>query len=159
MGRGVIWVLTALLLAGAADAEGTGAIPRYASFDNAKVYLREGPSYDHRILWIYHRKGLPVRIIAQYDVWRRVQDADGVVGWVHASMLSDARTVMVISPKPAAIREDDGPSSKILALAQPGVIAKLEGCQPTECEISADGTDGWIDKKNIWGVSTVESFR
>jgi len=159
MWRIVLWLLAAALMGSTAQAEGTGAIPRYASFDNAKVYLREGPSYSHRILWVYHRKGLPVKIVAQYDVWRRIEDAGGGVGWVHASMLSDARTVIVTTAKPAAIREDDDSSSKILALAQPGVIAKLEACLAMACEIATDGIDGWIDKKNIWGVNTSESFR
>ncbi|HEV2560535.1 MAG TPA: SH3 domain-containing protein [Rhizomicrobium sp.] len=159
MWRIVLGLLAAAFLGSAARAEGSGDIPRYASFDNAKVYLREGPSYSHAILWVYHRKGLPVKVVAQYDVWRRIEDAEGSLGWVHSSMLSDVRTVIVTAKKPAAIREDDDSSSKILALAQPGVIAKLEACRAMACEIATDGIDGWIDKKNIWGVNTSESFR
>jgi len=147
----------AALFATAAVAE--DPTPHFGSLDNPKVYLREGPSYSHRILWVYRRKGLPVKVVAGYDVWRRIEDSQGTVGWIHSSMLSDARTIVVTSAKPAPVREDDGPSSKILALAQPGVIAKLEACSPAECEIATDGIDGWIEKKNIWGVSTGESFR
>lgn len=154
MGLGVL--VLALQMAAASAGED---LPRYASLDRNEVYLREGPSYQHRILWIYRKKGLPVKIIAQYDVWRRVQDWQGSIGWIHSSMLSDARTVIVMAKKQAPIRENLGPGGKILALAKPGVIAKLEACRATACEVSASGTDGWIDKKNIWGVSASERFR
>lgn len=149
----------ALLAAFAFPAAAQESVPRYASLDRDKVFLREGPSYEHRILWVYRHKGLPVKIIAQFDVWRRVQDWQGSVGWIHSSMLSDVRTVMVTSRKPAPLRKSDDPSSKILALAQPGVIAKLEACRASACEVAADGIDGWLAKKNIWGVNTSESFR
>jgi SH3-like domain-containing protein len=150
-------LLALALMAGVAGAGET--VPRYASLDRDKVFLREGPSYGHRVLWVYRRKGLPVRIIAQYDVWRRVQDWQGSIGWIHSSMLSEARTVIVTSKKQAPIRKSDDPSSKILALAAPGVIAKLEACRAKACEVDASGTDGWIDKKNIWGVNASERFR
>jgi len=135
------------------------ALPRFASFAAAKVYLREGPSYRNRILWIYHRRGLPVEVLAEYDVWRRIRMPDGAVGWVHTAMLSPARTVIVTATANAPIRGEASPSSQILALAQPGVIAKLETCEAAACEISVDGTDGWIDKKNVWGVRAGEGER
>lgn len=152
-------VLAASLLAvTAAAAEGV-ELPRFASFAAAKVYLREGPSYRNRILWIYHRRGLPVEVLAEYDVWRRIRLPDGAVGWVHTAMLSDRRTVVVTGSANAPIRGEAAPASRTLALAQPGVIAKLDSCEATACEISVDGTDGWIEKKNVWGVRPGESVR
>ena len=44
---------------------------------------------------VYTRKGLPVEIIAEYDQWRKIQDIEGTVGWVHRVMLSGQRTVMI----------------------------------------------------------------
>jgi len=55
----------------------------------------KGPTYQHRVLWTYQRKGLPLRVIAQYDVWRRVKDKDGTVGWILDSMLSRGRMAVV----------------------------------------------------------------
>ncbi len=144
--------------AGAAPAEGPIA-PHFASLASDKVFLREGPTYDHPVLWVYRRKGLPVLVTAQYDVWRRVRDSDGTVGWINDSMLSAARTVVVTARSPAPLRAGAAPNSKTLALAQPGVIAKLEACEPAACEISAGGVDGWIDKKNIWGVTAGDVFQ
>lgn len=144
----------AALLAGPAALAGASAkpgLPRFASLAAEKVYLRQGPAYESRILWIYRRKRLPVKILASYDVWRRVEMPDGAIGWVHSAMLSGTRTVVVTGAGKVPIRRDTDPASKILALAERGVIAKLEACQASACEIDADGTEGWIDKKNIWG--------
>ena len=146
-------------LAAPASRPDEGAVPpHFVSLDSNKVYMREGPTYDHRVLWIYRRKGLPVLLTAQFDVWRRVQDSDGAVGWVHSTMISDARTVLVASKAPAALRSGEAAKSKILALAQPGVIAKLEACGPQACQVSTGGVEGWIDKKNIWGVTPGDVF-
>jgi SH3-like domain-containing protein len=132
--------------------------PHYVSLDNDKVYMREGPTYDHRILWVYRRKGLPMLETAEFDVWRRVQDSSGAVGWVHSSMVSNSRTIVITSTKPAPIRAREAKNSAVLALAQPGVVAKLEACDPDACEVSAGGTEGWVDKKNVWGVSAGDVF-
>ena len=55
--------------AGAADTQ-----PYFLSIKNEKTFMREGPGENHRIKWIYHRKGLPVEVIASFEVWRRVRD-------------------------------------------------------------------------------------
>ena len=41
-----------------------------------KAYLREGPTYAHKVLWVYRHRGYPYAVIAQFDVWRRVRAAD-----------------------------------------------------------------------------------
>lgn len=151
---------TSLALASPARADdGQPKLPRFASLSSGKVYLRQGPTYKNRILWVYHRKGLPVEILAQFDVWRRVRMPDGTIGWVHVAMLSSSRTVVVTGKAQAPIREEASPHSRILALAQPGVIAKLDHCEAAACEIDVAGTDGWIAKKNVWGVKLGEDRR
>jgi len=40
----------------------------YASLRSNKVYLREGPTFQHRILFIYERKDYPVDVLASYEV-------------------------------------------------------------------------------------------
>lgn len=134
-------------------------MPRFASLSSDKVFMREGPTYGHPILWVYRRKGLPVRVVSQYDVWRKVSDSDGTTGWVHSSMISETRTVLVTAKTRVPVRRSEDVHSQILALAQPGVVAKLEACAESACEILSEGTDGWIEKKNIWGVKRGEVFR
>jgi SH3-like domain-containing protein len=148
-----------VLAAFVAAAHAAAPAPHYASLRTDKAYLREGPTYAHRILWMYRRKGYPVRVIAAFDIWRRIEDADGAVGWINASMLTDRRTVLVRGISRAPVRAALGVKSRVLAWAEPGVVATLKACEVSACEISAGGTDGWIDKKNIWGVDALETLQ
>jgi SH3-like domain-containing protein len=148
--------LASVLFVGLASLGAAPPTP-YVSVSRDKAFVREGPSYQHHILWIYRRKDLPVRIIQTYDVWRKIRDSEGTTGWVHSSMLSDRRTVVVTSHNAARIT--DKPGGKVLALAQPGVVARLEACEADMCEISASGSEGWIEKKDIWGVDAGEVFK
>ena len=132
---------------------------RYVSTRSDKAYLREGPSFNHRILWIYKHKGYPFEVIASYDVWRRVKGADGTVGWMSANMLTDQRTVLVTGKDRAGLWSDPEPRAKLVAYAMPGATARLEACAIRSCRISAPGLKGWIDKDRIWGVSRDEVFK
>ncbi|HUO89296.1 MAG TPA: SH3 domain-containing protein [Rhizomicrobium sp.] len=130
--------------------------PRYVSIRRDEANLREGPSYAHRILWVYKRKDYPLKVVARYDAWVRVKDVDGTVGWMHRTQLSDRRTVLFIGFTKSPLRNGTGPSARIVAWAEPGVVARLRACKPRFCEIDAQGTDGWVDRKNIWGVDAGE---
>ena len=77
-------------------------LPRYASLKTDRVNLREGPSKDHATKWVYQRAGLPVEITAEFDIWRKVRDSEGVEGWVLHSLLSGRRTALVGAGKKGA---------------------------------------------------------
>ena len=150
--------LALALPANAAAPEATDLQPHYASIRRAEANLREGPSYANRILWVYKHKNYPVKIVAGYDAWRRVTDVDGTAGWMHHTQLSDKRSVLFIGFTKSALRAEADPKSKIVAYAAPGVVAWLKACEPSFCEVDASGTDGWVDKRNIWGVDAGEVF-
>jgi len=143
-------ILFALLLATPALAG------HYASLRADKVFLREGPTYQYRVLFTYQRKDYPLAVIATYGSWTRVRDADGTTGWISQMMLSDARTVLITGKGHAAIRSQPYAAASLRAWADPGVVAKLKACKPQFCEIAADGIRGWIDKTRIWGVDAGE---
>ena len=56
------------------------------------------PGLTHRVDWVFTRAGMPLKITAEYENWRRVEDFEGAGGWVHYSLLSGVRTVMVTLP-------------------------------------------------------------
>ncbi len=152
------WLALSLLLSVLTSA--TAADPqRYASIRRDQAFLREGPSYAHKVIWVYRRQNYPLKIIETYDAWRRVKDFDGTVGWMHHTQLSDARTALFIGFAPSAIHSDSSPASKIVAYAQPGVVAKLKACKPDVCEVETSGVEGWVDRRIIWGVDTGEVFQ
>src|SRR5262245_18286839 len=57
-------------------------VPRWVSVKAERVNVRRGPSTEHELLWTYVKSGVPVEIIAEYETWRRIRDADGSTGWV-----------------------------------------------------------------------------
>ena len=154
-----ILLILAAVQAQAAPAPGGGPpkILRYVSQRPEQAYLREGPSYAHKVLWIYRHRGYPYAVIAQFDVWRRVRTVDGTVGWMAASMLTDQRTVLVTGEGQAKLYEKpDG--GKLVALANPGAVAVLTACAPAACHVRGEEIDGWIAKNRIWGVDANEVF-
>jgi SH3-like domain-containing protein len=151
-----LMVLALLLGMGAAFA----AQPhiRFASQRGEQAYLREGPSYQHKIVWVYRHRGYPFRVIASFDVWRRVETPDGAVGWMSATMLSDKRTVLITGKGRVQIHA--GPDGgKLVGLADPGAIAGLKSCAPQVCRISGQDIDGWVARDRLWGVAPGEIFK
>jgi SH3-like domain-containing protein len=152
-------ILSILSVTGALVTQAVAAPPlRYVSQRTDKAYLREGPTFAHKVLWQYRHRGYPFAVIAQFDIWRRVQAADGTVGWMSAAMLSDQRTVLVTGKGQAKLFADaDG--GKVVALAEPGAIASLKACTRQACRIAGEKRiDGWIAKDRIWGVGPDEVF-
>lgn len=150
-----------LLLVGTAPAiadERAAFAPHFASLNRDKVFLRQGPGYRYRVLWEYHRRSYPVRVVATFDAWRRVVDADGSVGWMQQTMLTDTRTVLIVGDGRAAARLGTSSTSPAVALLDPGVVAKLKACQPLACKVEVDGTTGWVERKRLWGVNAGEVF-
>lgn len=121
--------------------------------------LREGPGYAYRILWLYKHKGYPFQLIASFDAWRRVRDVDGIVGWMHVSMLSDQRTVLVTGTAGTPLRAGPAANARITGKAMPGAVARLKTCTADACEIAAGDTDAWIDRKKLFGVDEGEVFK
>ena len=70
-------------------------LPRFVSLKSDRVNLHEGPSKEHRTLWVYERAGLPVEITAEFEIWRKIRNSEGVEGWVLHSLLSGRRTALV----------------------------------------------------------------
>jgi SH3-like domain-containing protein len=132
--------------------------PHYVSQRGAEAYLREGPGYQHKVLWVYRHRGYPFLVTASFDVWRRVETADGTVGWISATMLSDQRTALVTGKGRVQIHEKaDG--GKVVGLADPGAVAALKTCTQDACRIRGEEIDGWIPRSRIWGVGTSEEFK
>jgi len=152
-------LLFLFLLAAMAPAAAAPVPPHYVSLRADRANMREGPSYRHRIIWVYKHKGYPFEVLGAYDVWRRVRAADGTIGWMSASMLTDQRTVLVTGQGRAPLYGDPKARAKIVAYAMPGAVARLDACVLRACKVSATGLKGWIAKDRIWGADPNEVFK
>lgn len=129
----------------------TDQIPRFVSLRVDDVNLRAGPGERYPIEWVYHRKGLPVEVTAEFDVWRKIRDSQGTTGWVHERMISPKRSV-IIEGALRTLRESPEHSAAAVAQAEPGVIARLLACRSAWCRIAAQGITGWLPRDELWGV-------
>lgn len=130
-------------------------IPRFVSIKASEANVRRGPGLTHRIDWIFKRRDMPVEITAEYEHWRRVRDRDGASGWVHYSLLSGMRTV-IVDQDLLELRVRPDASAPIKARLELGVIGRLEECDLTWCRLSAGGYRGWSLKTALWGVAPDE---
>ncbi len=130
-------------------------LPRYVSMEASKGYARHGPGRTHRIDWVYQHRGQPLQITGEYGHWRRIRDQDGAGGWMHYSLLSGTRTVLVQRDM-LAMRRKPRPDAAVMANAELGAIGQLGDCIPDWCEISANGLSGWVPKSALWGVDPDE---
>ena len=71
-------------------------VPRFVSLSSNKINVRAGPGRRYPIKWIFQRQNLPVKIIAEFDTWRKIKDHEGIEGWVHQRMLSGRRWVFIL---------------------------------------------------------------
>ena len=130
-------------------------IPRFVSLKSNSTNARRGPSLSHRVDWEFLRKGLPVRVTAEYENWRRVEDSEGAGGWVHYTLLSGSRTVLVTADEATLYRNANAASAKV-AVAEAGVIGFVDSCSIGWCEIEIGSYDGWTEAGNLWGVYSTE---
>ena len=156
-------LLAGMAAAGPAPAPTRGPVtnlplPRFVSMRAESANARRGPSLDQRVDWEFVHRGLPVEITAEYGQWRRVRDADGAGGWVHSALLSGVRTALVQGAAPVALRAGPSEEALVRAMAEPGVIGRLEACRAGWCEIAAGGVEGWLPRAAIWGVGPDETL-
>ena len=164
-------LLVAVLAAGPAGSqagEGDGSqvqrpgrsglpLPRFVSLRAGKVNLRTGPGIRYPIDWVYLRPGLPLEVIDEFETWRRVRDWQGSVGWVHQSMLTGRRNVM-IAEKQRLLRREPSDEAPGVALVEPRVVAGLVRCTKRWCRVGAKGFEGWLKKSEIFGVYPDETI-
>jgi SH3-like domain-containing protein len=126
-------------------------LPRFVSLGSDRVNLRFGPGQQYPIQWILAREGLPVEIIEEFDTWRKVRLHDGDQGWIHGSLLSSRRTI-VVAEQIRELRRSPDANARVLLRAEPGVIGELLDCEEDWCRIEIDGRRGWLQRDAFWGV-------
>jgi len=128
-------------------------IPRFASLRSDPVNLRVGPGVRYPIKWELHRRGLPVEIVREYEMWRAVRLHDGADGWIHAALLSGHRTFIVEGATRPLLASASSTAS-LVARLEAGVIGRIAGCGENSlwCRVSVDGHRGYLRRSDFWGT-------
>lgn len=154
MGLGLM-VASAAVGAQEAEVSGTVAVPagkqfpRYATLKNGDVNVRSGPGNEYPILWIYQRAGYPVQLLARYDNYYKVKDAEAEEGWVYVGMVSAQKGGLVVGAQPAMLYRKDDVASPMVAKLAPGVVVNLDRCEGALCKVETGGYKGWVEKARL----------
>ena len=133
-------------------------IPRYVSLKTNDANIRVGPSKKYPIVLKYTKKNFPLKVLEEYEEWRRVEDLEKNSGWIHKSLITGKRTGIILS---------DEKNVKLLNTLDGNIIGEigkrnivyLEKCKINWCLVSLGNFNGWIDKKYIWGVKQNEIIK
>jgi SH3-like domain-containing protein len=158
-----IFVLLTASAAHAAEDVDTGPhlpLPRFATLRSDEVNMRTGPGTRYPIEWVYKRKGLPVEVVEEYDIWRRVRDSQGTEGWIHKTELTGKRAVIVSGAAGSMreLRDSRDDQAAINAHLQAGAVGQLLACTPEWCKLKFDGVKGYLRKTDFWGAYPNETF-
>ena len=134
-------------------------LPRFAALGSNQVNLRIGPDLRYRIDWTYQRRDLPVQIIEEHQIWRKIRDPEGTEGWVQRPLLNARRTFLVQGEERALRRRPDAEAPPVARL-KPGVIGLLRRCEAGSawCEVRVANHAGWLRRSEIWGVGAEEAI-
>ena len=136
-------------------------VPRFVSLKRSKVNVRLGPSSEHKIAWIFHYKGLPVEIIAEFEHWRRIRDSDGQEGWVYNTLLTGKRTATVAPWRKGSaigLRQNPQTGENVIANVSAGAVGDVKTCNGAWCQLNIKGYEGWIQQTMLWGVYPNETI-
>ena len=127
-------------------------VPRYVTLKFDKVNARAGPGDDHRLLWVYRVRGLPVQVIAENSEWRRVCDPKGGLAWVHKRTTDGRQNVLRMQPGQVSLYKRPNTTAPLVAYLRPQALAALTKCDKGWCHLKVGGISGWTPATSVWGT-------
>ena len=133
-------------------------LPRFVSLKSDNVNLRIGPSLNYPLVLKYTQKNLPIEVIDEFDVWRKVKDHENNIGWLHKSLIAGERFILTINKNQFIKNIYNRPNGKVIGIVKQNNILNLERCLIHWCLISHRDIKGWLSKEFIWGVYESEVY-
>lgn len=137
-------------LSGAGAAQDCTKVEYFAALRADEVNVRTGPGVKYPIDWVFSRQNMPLAVIATIEHWRRVCDWQGTSGWIHRTMLSNQRTV-IVNVAETTLRREPSISATTIAHIGTSVVGELDKCADNWCRITVQGYRGWAPMADLWG--------
>jgi len=128
-------------------------VPRYVSLKYSASNGRTGPTNAHPVKWQYKRRGLPLIIVAETEIWRKVRDVNGDESWMKRQLLGNKRMVLVRSA--IIIRAKPRSDAPKRAFAAKGALLELDTCNAKGwCRIidQKRNLSGYALRSMLWGA-------
>ena len=103
----------------------------------------------------FKKKGYPLKVIAEFNNWRKVITFGKISGWIHTQLLSSIRTGLIT--KTTLLKTLPTNSSNSLAKLLPNLLISIIRCEKKWCKIEIVKDKifvGWVQKATIWGSKT-----
>ena len=130
-------------------------IPRIVSLKNSLTYMRTGPGKEFPVKFELKQKGYPLKVVAEFNNWRKVITFGKISGWIHTQLLSSIRTGLIT--KTTLLKKLPTNSSNSLAKLLPNLLINIKRCEKKWCKIEIVKNKifvGWAQKAAIWGSTT-----
>ena len=127
-------------------------IPRIVSLKNSLTYMRSGPGKHFPVKFELKQKGYPLKVIAEFNNWRKVITFSKISGWIHTQLLSSFRTGLI--NRTTFLKKTPSVSSNSIAKLLPNLLINVKKCNEKWCKIEIFKKKkfvGWVLKTNIWG--------
>ena len=127
-------------------------IPRIVSLKKSLTYMRSGPGKEFPVKFEFKKKGYPLKIIAEYNNWRKVRTFNGITGWIHTQLLSSYKTGLIT--KTTTLKAVPFDFGNTLAKLLPNLLINIKYCKVDWCKIEIVKKKifvGWVKKHTIWG--------
>jgi len=66
----------------------------FLSLKNNEVNLRQGPSFEYPIKFVYKKKFLPIEVLDKSETWIKIRDFENNSGWIHTSQVSKKKSAI-----------------------------------------------------------------
>ena len=133
-------------------------IPRFVSLKSDESNLRVGPSKNYPIVLVYTTANFPIKIIDEFEEWRKIIDFKNNIGWVHKSLIKAERYVIIENKNKKKVLVYNSIESKKVGEIENGSIVFISKCKVDKCKINDSNNAGWVQKKYLWGVNEKEKF-
>lgn len=136
-------------------------LPRFVSTRAEPINVRVGPGTRYNIAWVFEKPHLPVEIVQEFDVWRKIRYVDGDEGWIHQNLLSGARTGLTRPFGEAGrtalyARAENG--APVRAWLSKDVLVNIDNCRKAWCKVTVpaqkdrEAYTGYVVQFELWGV-------
>jgi SH3-like domain-containing protein len=115
-----------------------------------RVKVRQGPSFEYPVKFIFKKKYLPIKVIDRKDNFRKITDLKNNNGWIHVSQLTKKKSAINIHNLSIIFKKPNIYSQPIAKLEK-GKIVIVKKCKEDWCKIITNDYKGWIFKNYLWG--------
>ena len=129
----------------------------FASLRSAETNVRAGPGQHYPIKFTFKARGVPVRVISEYDNWNEIEDYEGQTGWVSQNLLTKKRSLLIVTNKPAIdMHAKNNEKSRVLYHLENHVTGEFLKCAGEWCAIKVKDKKGWVKKVEVYGVGDLD---